>query len=127
MDVSIFLAKLFAIYFVVIGIALLTSKEYFKQAAIELVDHKGLSLLTAIITLIMGALLVLFHNIWVADWRVVITILCWLTLVKGVVRVWFPGHMRKMVGVFMKGNVLVTMAVIIVLVGIWLGYVGFIA
>ena len=34
--------------------------------------------------------MVLVHNVWVADWRIVITLLAWLTLIKGIVRLNLP-------------------------------------
>ncbi len=42
--------------------------------------QRGVLLLNAIITPIIGILLVVSHNLWVADWRVVITIIAWLIL-----------------------------------------------
>jgi hypothetical protein len=35
--------------------------------------------------LVFGLLIVMFHNVWVGSWEVIITILGWLALLKGVV------------------------------------------
>jgi hypothetical protein len=39
---------------------------------------------------IIGLLIVVSHNIWVKDYRVVITIFGWLSLVKGIAYMAFP-------------------------------------
>jgi hypothetical protein len=36
------------------------------------------------LTLTVGYLLVTFHNIWVKDWPVIITVIGWIALVKGI-------------------------------------------
>ena len=43
-------------------------------------------------TLAAGLAIVLTHNIWTADWRVVITILGWLFVISGIVRMALPQH-----------------------------------
>jgi len=90
MEVTIFLAKIFAIYFIVMSLAMLFRKDYFKGAICAISKDSGLSLFSAIVTMIAGSLLVLFHNVWVFAWPVVITVLCWLVLVKGVVKILYP-------------------------------------
>lgn len=40
---------------------------------------------------LMGGLAVIrFHNIWVKDWRVIVTLLGWMSLLAGLVRMAFP-------------------------------------
>ena len=92
---SVVLAQVFGIYLAVMGISLLFNPKYYNEAAADLFAHKGVLLLSAIMTLILGIILVLSHNLWVNDWRVIVTMLCWLTFIKGVVRVVFPCFDQK--------------------------------
>ena len=41
-----------------------------------------------------GLAIVLVHNVWVADWRVIITLLGWLLLVRGAVRILIPDQVK---------------------------------
>ncbi len=46
--------------------------------------------LNGTIWLLGGLALVRFHNIWASDWRVLVTIAGWLTLLAGLFRMIFP-------------------------------------
>lgn len=84
--------------------------------------------MTGILALLMGLLIVVSHNIWVADWRVIITILGWLILVKGIVRLFLPEFAFRMMISFVQNIVVFYVTDIILLgLGIYLSYVGFIA
>jgi hypothetical protein len=52
--------------------------------------------------LILGTIMVLFHNVWIAGWPVIITILGWLTLIKGAMFIIFPGVVRSMKGLYSR-------------------------
>jgi hypothetical protein len=45
------------------------------------------------ITFVMGMVIVALCNVWNADWRVLVTLLGWLTVVKGAVITLFPSGM----------------------------------
>ena len=97
---SIFLAKAFSIYFIVMSLAMLFNRRYFLEAAIETVTQKGLDLLSSLFTFILGILLVLYHNVWVANWTVIITLLAWITLLKGIVRLLIPTSIEKTISLY---------------------------
>lgn len=96
MDVSIALAKIFGIYFAVIGFSLMINHRFFKGVLQDLVQSNIAMLIIATITLIFGSILVVLHNVWVVDWRLSITLLCWLTFFAGVVRTLFPTFIQRM-------------------------------
>lgn len=50
---------------------------------------------TGIITLILEIILVVAHNVWTLAWRIVITLLAWLTLIKGIMRLYFPEAVKN--------------------------------
>lgn len=125
MTTSVFLAQAFSIYFIVVTLAMLFNKDYYTKAAIELLQHKGLALLTGIFTLILGILLVLFHNIWIANWQVIITILAWLTLIKGIMRLFFPKQMQSWIDALKKSGFFYSTLGIMLILGVLLGYLGF--
>ena len=125
MEVTFFLAKGFSIYLVVIGIAMLFNREYYTTAANEMLDHSGLSFFTSIFTLILGIILVLSHNIWTLNWTVVITVLAWLTFLKGILRLLMPAHFSKCMRIYETSCYYYTVTVLSILVGLYLGCYGF--
>ncbi|RDI43422.1 DUF2065 family protein [Aquicella lusitana] len=126
MDVSIFLAKALGIYLVIIGIAMFINASRFKTMVDDIADNPALLFLTGILALIVGILLVISHNIWQMDWRVVITVIAWLSLIKGVVRVLFPLTATEWSAKFIQNNsAYYISAFITLLLGIFLSYFGF--
>ena len=56
----------------------------------ESLGSRALNFLAGVITLPAGLAIVLTHNVWTPDWRVVITLLGWLALVSGAFRIVAP-------------------------------------
>jgi len=75
---SVWLAKAFSIYFLVIGVAMIFNRQAFMARLNATMQEEGALLISAIMTLILGIILVLSNNIWAWGWPVVVTILCWL-------------------------------------------------
>lgn len=126
MDVSIFLAKVIGLYLLIMAIALFVNGQKIKPIMSDLVRNPALMFMIGFICLILGLLLVIGHNLWVADWRVLITIIGWLTLIKGVSRVIYPQMDSKMVNFFLESHSAIYIAALIDLVlGVFLIYFGF--
>lgn len=91
MQASIFLAKLLGPTMTVIGLAALLNARRFRDYAREFIDHPALLFLSSIILLPAGIALVLVHNVWAADWRVIVTIFGWLVILSSAIRLLVPG------------------------------------
>ena len=89
MDISIFLAKfwgwLMLIYFILFMIYPKRVKQMFEFAR----DDKFLIILSTL-AIIVGLLNITAHNIWEKDWRVIITLFGWFSLLKGISQFAFP-------------------------------------
>ena len=90
MGTSIFLAKLIGPVCLVIGLALLINGAAFRTLAKEFLDNPALMFLSGVITLPAGLAIVLTHNVWAGDWRILITILGWLAVIGGGARILVP-------------------------------------
>ena len=124
MELSIFLAKVLGLYLVIVPVVVLVNRKHLPRLVEEFSTNLGLNILASVFALVLGLLLVVSHNIWSRDWRVLITVLAWLTLAKGVVRLLFLEQMQKLAALSLKpwwGAALV----LCLLVGLYLSYVGF--
>lgn len=121
MEISIFFAKLWGSYFVIFGLLFLGAR--FLGRVIEMTEDKAFVISTGYITLLMGLVTVILHNVWVVDWRVAITILGWSTLIKGIMKIGFPEYIHKQAQIFKNQQTLE--AVILLLLGAWLFWVSF--
>lgn len=125
MDITtLFLAKLFGSYLIIMGGIMLLRRELFMQRVKQLMDNDGASLMSAIITLIMGLLLVISHNYWAWDWSLVITLFCWLTLLKGIVLLFFEEFGKTWSARFFAAKIFYPYGVFLVIVGVILLYLG---
>ena len=48
-----------------------------------------------ILALFFGLLILLFHNVWAANWTAVITLFGWIGLIKGACLIIIPEKMKK--------------------------------
>ncbi|MDP3975319.1 MAG: hypothetical protein Q8P95_00195 [bacterium] len=88
MDTTLLLAQIFGPLLALLGLSILTNPGLLEKV-VKLHDDTAILWVSGLMTVALGLLLVLKHNIWVQNWTVIITILCWLVLVKGVVLI-FP-------------------------------------
>jgi len=87
-------------------------------------DDKAFVISTGYITLLMGLITVILHNVWVASWEVVITILGWSTVIKGIMKIGFPEKIHKEAQRFKKKQAV--SAVILLILGAWLMWMSFV-
>jgi len=122
MDISTFFAQLLGSYCVIFGLLFIITGQLGKT--IEMTDNKAFVISTGYITLIMGLVTVILHNVWVADWRIAITIFGWSTVIKGIQKIGFPEFIHKQAQRFKKGQMI--SAAIMILLGAWLLWMSFI-
>jgi len=126
MDTSIFLAKALGLYLVIVSIPFFFGYKNLKPIVNEFFENRAMLFLSAILALILGIILVLIHNIWVMDWRIVITLLAWLTLLKGLVRLYLPLPSQKMARRFESKKSYLVIGAVTFIIGLFLLYHGFI-
>jgi hypothetical protein len=84
METSYLIARIFAGLYIAAGLGILTNGTLYRRMIEELERSATFTYLAGLMTFLMGALIVSFHNIW-SGWPTVITVLGWLALVKGAV------------------------------------------
>ncbi len=122
---SIFLAKAFGLYMFIVSLAMLLNPVGFKSMMHDFVETPAAMTAGTILALVLGIILVLIHNLWVPDWRLLITLLAWLTLLKGVLRIFIPQASVTMVQRCETSGFYYGSAIISLIVGLFLLYKGF--
>jgi hypothetical protein len=88
---TIFLAKLIGLYCIVIAVAMSIDKPATVNAIVALVGSPPLVFLVGLIVVAAGLAMVLSHNVWRGSaLAVAVTIIGWLTLVKGALFLFTP-------------------------------------
>ncbi len=126
MDLSILLARIIGPLFVVIGVGVLLNRKHYAEMATHFLGNAQLYYFSGALAFIIGLTMVLYHNIWTADWRVAITIIGWLSLFKGIVRILSPSMGSAAAAAFTRSQLPIGFsAVVLLIVGGWLSYEGF--
>ena len=90
MSTSVFLARLIGPVMLVIGLAVFANPRGFREMAEEFMASRALMFLSGFLIMPAGLAIVLTHNVWTADWRVLITIFGWLNVIGGALRLFGP-------------------------------------
>jgi hypothetical protein len=126
MATSIFLAKLLGPILVLAAVAVYVNRKSLDAVAQEFLRSNALLLLLGFLDFAAGLAIVLTHNVWVADWRVIITLLGWLLLIRGIVRTLIPDQVKPYGVKLMKNQNAVTGVLAVTLVlGLVLSYFGY--
>jgi len=88
-NISIFLAKFWGWYFIIFFLILSLNPKRIRQIFEDLRDQKFV-IITSFLAIIIGLLNILFHNLWVNDWRIIITFIGWFALLDGLFLFIFP-------------------------------------
>ncbi|MEO3427268.1 hypothetical protein AAFN88_00320 [Pelagibius sp. CAU 1746] len=124
---SLILARLLGPLFLIAGLGLLLNRAHYRRMLESFLNDPALYYFSGALALVAGLAIVTFHNIWTADWRVVITLVGWLSVAKGVVRLLFPQAGSRLAGPVLSPAALPAMALLVAALGAWLCFVGYLA
>ena len=128
MQTSIYIAKLMGPVIAVAGLGFMLNRSALVGMARDFLNSQGLIVASGFLALTMGLAVVNAHNIWVADWPVIITVIGWLAIVGGIVRVMMPDAARSIGhGMLSLERFMTIEAVLLTGLGAWLCYVGYLA
>lgn len=90
MTTTIIFSQIFGIMFVIMGLSMFINKTWTSEAVAELITSKGLLWIAGLFTIVLGATVVTLHNNWSNGMPFIITLLGWMTLLKGAIIFLFP-------------------------------------
>ncbi len=85
------------------GVAMLINRNLMPSMIGEVAHNYALIFLSGVLTLLAGIAIVRVHNVWTGGWRILVTVIGWLAIVSGLVRMWFPQGAAPMAEAFV-GN-----------------------
>ena len=128
MATSVFLARMLGPLLLAAGAGILINPKPFRTMANEVVGSVTLVYLFGFFDLAGGLAIVLVHNVWTPNWRVLITLIGWLMLIRGTVRILIPdrimGYAKKLIR---KPQLYPTSGVVLTVLGLVLCYFGYVA
>lgn len=126
MDVSHTLARMFGIVFIVMYGGLLVNNKFYFRIWKDILHQPLLLFFSGFIALILGLLVIQFHNIWTPDWKGLITLFGWLMFFQGVFRIVLPETVLKLASKITDHKMFINIAsVVMLLIGLYLTSVSF--
>jgi vacuolar-type H+-ATPase subunit I/STV1 len=125
---TLFLSKLIGLYCILIGLSMMTRGQATVETVTALLQNSAMTLILGVITLAAGLAMVLAHNIWSGGALVVVvTLVGWMALIKGVFFLFLPHEMEA--GLFLGHlhyrELFYVYAAISLVLGVYLTYGGF--
>jgi uncharacterized membrane protein HdeD (DUF308 family) len=126
MELSIFIAKIAAVIYLAASLGGFVSRDYYRRISDDMFKNAALTYMMGFIAVIIGVLIVDCHNLWVSDWTVLITVIGWLALIKGVLIIAFPKLVQRLSEPFLTERTLKVFPYVTLLLGLIFAYFGFI-
>ncbi len=118
--------QIFSIAYLAIGIGIFVNPDFYKKMFSGFMENSATLYLGGITALVVGFLIVTFHNTWAMDLSVIITIIGWMALVKGVFILILPKAMIALSkGIISSAVFMKVEAIIAVIAGLAFSYLGF--
>ena len=127
MQLSKIIAKMASIVYLSASLGAFFSAEHYRRVGDDLFGNAGLTYLTGFVTVIIGFLIVNYHNTWAKNWTVLITVLGWLALLKGIVLIVCPQFVHDLsVRIVTEGGLRIFLYVSLCL-GLLFAFFGFVS
>ena len=126
MQPAVFIARLVGPAFVAVGLGILLNGPFYTSLLAEATRSPTLIYFSGLISLIPGLAILNLHRTWTSDWRVIITILGWLLVIGGVIRIVLPATTAALAAdLYSKPAALLIVSAVVIVVGGFLTFFGY--
>ncbi len=125
MQPAVFIARLIGPAFVVVGLGILANGPFYSALIREAVHSPTLIYFSGLMSLLPGLAIVNVHRSW-SGWPVIITIIGWLMVIGGVVRLVLPATTATLAtDLYAKPIAILIAAIVVLVVGAFLTAMGY--
>ena len=121
---SIFVAKVAAIMYLTFSAAILLKTVNLEKLVEDFENSPALIYISGFFSLLVGMILIEFHNFWIKDWTVLVTIIGWAATIKGIMLIAFPKFVFKLKPLYKNPT---PRLVLVLVLGLFFGYQGFLS
>jgi hypothetical protein len=112
--------------FMAVAAALLINRRTVADLVTGVLNGPEFIFFSGIFILLAGLAIVRAHNIWSAEWTVLITVLGWLCVIGGIIRIVWPERVTALRDTMMKSeNAVTAWALVTLLLGAFLTAKGY--
>ncbi len=123
-DAQIF--QIFSLLYISVGIGILINPGFYKKLFEDFIENAAVLYLGGVMALVVGYLILAFHYTWIMDLSVIITIVGWVALIKGIMILIQPKIMIALSkAMVQKESTLKIEAIAIIILGLAFSFLGF--
>lgn len=126
MDLSKLIFQILAVIYLSVGAGFIISKDYYKKHISDLTKNFGALYIGAFTAIILGFLMLRYYNSWDMNSNIIITILGYIAIIKGIILIVFPNIMSFLKPLLNFDNI-GKIIIIPIIIGLISAYLGFIA
>jgi len=108
METAVFIARIFGLCYLILGAGFVFNRKAFQRVMEDFCKNAALLFYGGLLALVIGIVIILTHNVWVANWTVIITIIGWFALIKGIWIIVFPNTVQKFMQAYQRNESLLT-------------------
>lgn len=125
MCLSMFFAQMIGFYLVIASLGTLIHHQRYRKISHEFLGNPALVAISENLSLIFGLMILVLHHVWVANWPVLITIIGWILVLRGVLAIFFPIRYMAYSKYLLERKGFLLVAWVSLLVGLYLLWLGF--
>ena len=126
MDLTLFLAQVMGVYFLVVGVGALLNPSRMTSAVKEAQRSHLLPYFDGAVALIVGLLIVLNHNLWDGLLETLVSLVGWVAVVEGILMMLLPQKtISAMLQKFLGAHLGKLVAIVTIVLGLYFVYEGF--
>ena len=123
-DAQIF--QILSLVYIAVGIGILVNPGFYKKLFEDFTENPSVLYLGGITALVVGYLILAFHNTWTMHVSVIITIVGWIALIKGLVILIRPNIIIALAkAMVQKESTLKIEAIAVIILGLAFAFLGF--
>lgn len=121
-------AQLFGIVSLLLSLGVLFNLDNSRKMALELTQHASPAgyILAGVLPIIFGTWVITQHSDWTVGWPLVVTLIGWIMMLLGVIRLWFVHAWANTVQKHVD-KVPVLFSLFGLMIGLLLSYIGFVS
>ena len=123
-DAQIF--QLFSLVYLAVGVGMLISPGFYKKLFTDFCENAAVMYLGGVAALVIGYVILAHRGIrCTQDWSMILSLIGWIALIKGILILVQPKMMIALTKAMLKENLLKIEAVVIIILGLALSFLGF--
>src|SRR5215469_2735818 len=126
MALTTYLAELLGLYIALMGVVMIVKPQAMRELMAGFADNRAFLYSLGALRVLLGLAIVLAHNRWSGTLPIVVTLLGWITLARGIAMLCLPPETeRTVLAYFQQSGPYYAAAIVAIVLGLWLAYAGF--